>query len=137
MVDNELQVSVYMKDDYREPKSYMVYINGGGVFLFSKDACKMVQEKRNEVIEENINDFARANNYKHLLDAIYYNYEFHVVKLKPFIMSTLKEYLNEGLDKITKRSMNDNDPTVAALYCRIKLLIKALNKMEKISPIGR
>lgn len=126
MVDNELQLKIYCNSRYgKNGRSYLIYCNGGGIYFTSSNKSFKVV-KHDEIGKSSIGDFARSRGFKHILDVVYHNYDMILVGSEPYSKTVLKDYLERMIEDVTFKAMNDNDPSVRALYSRIFLLLKKL-----------
>lgn len=130
MVNNELQLRIFRNQNYYNGKgdAYLIYCNGGGLFLNTKSRTRKLLTKPDSSVDaHSVMDYARSKGFVHIIDAVYNEsqYKLDIMgNINLYNKNAIVDRFTEMLHYISNISMNDNDKEVAALYSRIKLLLK-------------
>lgn len=130
LVNNELQLRIFRNQNYYNGKgdAYLIYCNGGGLFLNTKSRTRKLLTKPDSSVDaHSVMDYARSKGFVHIIDAVYNEsqYKLDIVgNTNLYNKNAIIGRFTEMLHYISNISMNDNDKEIAALYSRIKLLLK-------------
>ena len=132
MIENGAELKIYYNESYRDcGECYMVYCNGGGLYINTSDeSYKVVQQKYlGEINIDNVDEFAFSRNFVKILDVIELTYD-NRTNLQWYRNSpdNMKQRLQEMLDYIIKLSRwnHQSDPFTIHLYSTVNQLLQVI-----------
>lgn len=133
MIENGSELKIYYNDHYEDYSEicYLIYCNGGGVYLSTPDeSVRIVQKNYPASINlENIDQYAFSRDFKRVLDVKHLTYDDRkdIVWYRntiPDFKERMQKTLNELL-RLTRYSAT-TDPYIVHLYCIMNNLLQVI-----------